>query len=155
MKWLLIILLFFFSSEAQEKQQPEARTKKEILGTPSVRLDQQHSKVIAVFHTIETGIKNCTVEDFDKDIGAMVTIDIGSDEPRYFSKNQAASVLSGYFSGRRPVSFEFSRIHEKGGAPYATGRFVYIQKGNQESVQVYVSLTRQESRWVINQFNIY
>jgi hypothetical protein len=155
MKWLLIILLFSFSSEAQVKQQSEARPQKEVLSTRSFQLDQQHSKVLAVFQTIENGIRKCAVEEFDRELGAMVTITIGSGERGYFSINQAASVLSGFFSGRRSVSFEFSRIHEKGGAPYATGRFVYIQKGNQESVQIYVSLIRQDSRWVINQFNIY
>ncbi|MGD1045826.1 MAG: DUF4783 domain-containing protein [Bacteroidota bacterium] len=155
MKWLFVILLFSFSSHAQVKQQSETFPPKEILGTPSIRLDQQHFKVLAVFQKIEYGIRMCTVEEFDGELGTMVSIAIGSGERGYFSMNQAASVLSGFFSGRRPVSFAFSRIHEKGNAPYATGRLVYVRKGNQESVQVYVSLTRQDSRWVINQFNIY
>jgi hypothetical protein len=155
MRWLFIILLFTFSSEAQVKQQFDARIKKNILDTPSVRVEPQHSKVSAVFKIIEYGIQKCAVEEFDNELGTMVSIAIGSSEHGYFSMNQAASVLSGYFSRRRPISFEFSRIHEKGAAPYATGRLIYIQKGNQESVQVYVSLTQQDSRWVVNQFNIY
>jgi hypothetical protein len=155
MRWLFIILLFSFSSDAQVKQHSEPRPQKEVFGMPSVRLDQQHSRVSAVFQTIENGIRKCAVKEFDKELGAMVTIAIGSGERGYFSMNQAASVLSEYFSGRKPISFEFTRIHEKGSTPYATGRLIYIQKGNQESVQVYVSLTRQDSRWVINQFNIY
>jgi hypothetical protein len=155
MRWLFVILLFTFSSEAQMKQRSETQTPKEVLDTPSVRLDQQRSKVLAVFKNIEYGIRKCVVEEFYKEFGTIVSITIGSGERGYFSMNQAQSVLTGYFSGRRPVSFEFSRIHENGITPYATGRLVYIQKGNQESVQVYVSLTRQDSRWVINQFNIY
>jgi hypothetical protein len=155
MRWLFFILLFTFPSEAQMKLQPDARIKKDILDTPSVRLDQQHSRKVAVFKIIEYGIQKCAVEEFDRDLGTLVSISIGSSERRYYSMHQAASVLSGYFSRRKPVSFEFSSIHEKGAAPYATGRLVYIQKGNQESVQVYVSLTKQDSRWVINQFNIY
>ena len=155
MKRMFVILLLFYSSEAQVRQISDVSQKKEIVGTPSTNLDQQHSKVLAVFKNIEYGIRMCTVEEFEGELCAMVSIAIGSGERRYFSMNQAVSVLSGYFSGRRPISFEFSRIHEKGAAPYATGRFVYIQKVNQESVQVYVSLTRQDSRWVINQFNIY
>jgi hypothetical protein len=156
MKWLIIvIMLFSFSSAAQVQQPSDARPKKEIPGTPSFRMDQQQSKKSAVFQHIENGIRKSTVEEFEKDLAALISIAIGSGQHGYFSKNQAASVLSGYFSGRRPVSFEFSRTHEQGAAPYATGRFVYVQKGNQESVQVYVSLTRQDSRWVISQFNIY
>jgi hypothetical protein len=155
MRWLLVILLFSFSSQAQVKQQSELHLLKEAPGTPSTRLDPQHSRVLDVFQNIEYGIRMCTVEEFKRELGTIVSIAIGSSERGYFSMNQAASVLSGYFSGRKSISFEFSRIHEKGNAPYATGRLVYIKKGNQESVQVYVSLTRQDSRWVINQFNIY
>ena len=155
MRWLLVILLFSFSSQAQVKQQSELHSLKEIPGTPSTRLDTQHSRVLDVFQNIEYGIRMSTVEEFKRELGTIVSIAIGSSERGYFSMNQAASVLSGYFSGRKSISFEFSRIHEKGNAPYATGRLVYIKKGNQESVQVYVSLTRQDSRWVINQFNIY
>ncbi len=155
MRWLLVILLFSFSSQAQVKQKSELHLIKEASGTESTILIQQYSKVLSIFHNIEYGIRMCTVEGFQRDLGAIVSIAIGSSERGYFSMNQAASVLSGYFSGRKSISFEFSRIHEKGNAPYATGRLVYVKKGNQESVQVYVSLTRQDSRWVINQFNIY
>jgi hypothetical protein len=155
MKWLFIIFFISFSSEAQVNQQSEVLQKKEMSSTPSVRLIQQASKVLSVFHSIENGIRKCTVEDFDKELGTTVSIAIGSGERGFFSMNQAASVISEFLSGRRPISFEFSRIHEKGPAPYATGRFIYVQKGRQESVQVYVSLTQQNSQWVINQFNIY
>jgi hypothetical protein len=155
MIWFFIILLFSFSSEAQVKHQSEDSPTREMNTTPSIRLVQQHSKVLAVFQNIENGIRKCSVEEFEKELGTIVSLAIGSSERGYFSMNQAASVISGYLSGRRPISFEFSRIHEKGAAPYATGRLVYVQKGNQESVQVYVSLARQDSRWVITQFNIY
>jgi hypothetical protein len=156
MKWLMVvIILFSFSSAAQVQQQSEARLKKEIPGRSSFSVSEQRSELMAVFQRIENGIRKSTVEEFEKELAALISIAIGSGPRGYFSKNQAASVLSGYFSVRRPVSFEFSRIQEQGAAPYATGRLVYIQKGNQESVQVYVSLTRQNSRWVISQFNIY
>ena len=155
MKWMFIIFFISFSSEAQVNQQSEVLQKKEMFSVPSVHLNQQPSKVLSVFHSIENGIRKCSVEDFEKELGTTVSLAIGSGERGFFSMNQAASVISEYFSGRRPISFEFSRIHEKGSAPYATGRLVYVQKGKQESVQVYVSLTRQDSRWTINQFNIY
>ncbi len=155
MRWLFIILFFSFSSEAQIRQQSVTAPQNGILDTISVHLNQKHSKELAVFQKIESGIRKCTVEEFDKELGTIVSIAIGSGERGYFSMNQAASVLSEYFSSRRPISFEFSRIHEKGPVPYATGRLVYVQKGNQESVQVYVSLTKQDSQWVICQFNIY
>jgi hypothetical protein len=154
MKWLLIIFLFSSILDAQVSQSSSPRqTKKTIV--PSVRLDKRNFKALTVFHKIEQGIRTCAVDEFENELAAMVAIAIGSSERGYFSTNQAVSVLTGYFSGLRSVSFDFSSIHEEGSAPYATGRLVYVQRGIQESAQVYVSLIRQESRWVVNQFNIY
>jgi hypothetical protein len=155
MKCLLAIVLFSSFSLAQVKQESESPLPKDTLRKPYTRLNQQHSRVLAIFQNIEHGLQMCTVETFDREFGTMVSIAIGSGERGYFSMNQAASVLTEYFSAHRPISFEFSHIYEKGNAPYATGRLVYVHKGNQGSIQVYVSLTRQDSRWVINQFNIY
>jgi hypothetical protein len=154
MKWLLVIFLFSSILDAQVRQSSPSRQTKEVIA-PSVRLDKRHSKVLAVFHKIEQGIRTCAVDEFENELATMVAIAIGSGERGYFSTNQAASVLAGYFSGLRSVSFDFSSIHEEGPAPYAIGRLVYVQRGIQESAQVYVSLTRQESRWVVSQFNIY
>jgi len=154
MRWLFVIILFF-SSEAQVKKQSEIFPPNDILIEPSSRLDQQNSKVLAIFQNVEYGIRTCRIEEFERELGTMISIAIGSGGRGYFSANQAASVLSEYLSVHKPILFEFSRIHEKGTVPYATGRLVYIRKGNQESSQVYVSLTKQDSRWIINQFNIY
>ena len=110
---------------------------------------------MAVLHQVELGIRTCTVDGYENELASMVAISIGSGERGYFSTNQALSVLASYFSGLHSVSFDFSSIHEAGSAPYATGRLVYVKKGIQGSAQVYVSLTRQESRWVVSQFNIY
>jgi hypothetical protein len=155
MKWLPVILLLSFTAVAQGKQSSVPRQAKESIPNSNVRIDKQHSDVSDILKKIEWGIKNGSVDEFEKELGIIVSIAIGSGERGYYSMNQAASMLSNYFSGRRPITFMFSRIHEKGSVPYATGRFVYVHKGNQESAQVYVSLTRQDSRWVINQFNIY
>ena len=155
MRWLFFITLLTFSLHAQSQQSSGAHQKKIIPDSPWVRQDQPYSRVQSLFKMIESGIATCNVDEFDQDLGTIVSITIGSGERRYYSKHQAASVLSEYFSKRKPVAFEFSRVHIKGSAPYATGRLVYVLKGNQESVQVYVSLTKQDSRWTVNQFNMY
>lgn len=137
------------------RQESAARQQEDTLRIPSVQPVLQHSPIDEVFRKVEQGIKISAVNEFEKELGAMVSVTIGTSEHGYYSVNQAASVLSGYFSGRRPLSFEFSRIHKKDSAPYATGRFIYVQKGIQESAQIYISLIQQDSTWVINQFNIY
>jgi hypothetical protein len=144
-----------FISEAQVKTKPMTSQADDTLVMPSVYSAVQHSPIAEIFRKVEQGLQNNAVDKFKKDLGEIVSMTISSGEYGYYSANQAVSVLVGYFSERRLVSFKFSRIHEKDSAPYATGRFIYVQKGIQKSAQVYVSLTQQDSLWVISQFNIY
>jgi hypothetical protein len=144
-----------FISEAQVKTQPGTSQADDTLVMPSVHSAVQPTPIAEIFQNVELGLQNNSVDKFKKELGEIVSMTISSGEHGYYSANQAVSVLVGYFSEHRLVSFKFSRIHEKDSAPYATGRFIYVQKGIQKSAQVYVSLTQQDSQWVISQFNIY
>jgi hypothetical protein len=153
MRWFLIILLMPFISEAQVKTQTVASQANDTLTSAHSAI--QRTLIAEIFRNVEQGLQNNTADKFKNNLGEIVSMTISSGEHGYYSANQAVSVLVGYFSERRLVSFRFSRIHEKDFAPYATGRFIYAQKGIQKSAQVYISLTQQDSRWVISQFNIY
>jgi hypothetical protein len=142
-------------SKAQVKTQPVTGHTDDTLALPSVNSIIRSTPIAEIFRKIELGLQNNTVDKFKKELGEIVSMTMSSGEHGYYSANQAVSVLVNYFSDRRLVSFGFSQIHEKDSAPYATGRFIYVQKGIQKSAQVYVSLTQQDSRWVISQFNIY
>jgi hypothetical protein len=108
-----------------------------------------------LLHRIELGIANASVETFSDAFGVSLSLSVGAAERGLFSANQAKAILSEYFSGRRITSFSFSRIKYSSINPYATGRIVFIMKGNQESAQVYVLLSLQSAHWKISQFNIY
>ena len=155
MRWFFVILLMSFISEAQVKTQRVTSQADDTLVIPSVHSAVQRSAIIEIFQNVEHGLQNNAVNKFNKELGEIVSMTISSGDHGYYSANQAVLVLAGFFSEHRPVSFKFSRIHEKGFAPYATGRFIYVQKGIQKSAQVYVSLTQLNSQWVISQFNIY
>jgi len=155
MRLVLFILLLSFIFEARVKTQLVTTQADDTLVISSTQSSDQRSPVIKIFQNVEYGLQNNVVDRFAKEFGEIVSMTISSGEHGYYSANQAVLVLIGYFSERRLVSFMFSRIHEKGSAPYATGRFIYVQRGIQKSVQVYVSLTREDSHWVISQFNIY
>jgi hypothetical protein len=144
-----------FISEAQVKTQPVTIQADDTLVIRSVHSTVQRSPIAEIFQNVEHGLQNNAVDKFKKRLGEIVSMTISSGEHGYYSANQAVSVLINYFSERRLVSFKFSRIHEKDSTPYATGSFIYVQKGIQKSAQVYVSLTQQDSQWVISQFNIY
>jgi hypothetical protein len=122
-----------------------------LLESKSIR----HSSIAEVFQKVEQGVKTNTLGTLGGEYAFIVSITIGAGEHGLYSLNQSKAILEGYFSERHTISFEFSKIQETAPSPYATGRFIFIQKGVQKSAQVYVSLTQQDSRWVISQFNIY
>jgi hypothetical protein len=155
MKFLLFIFVLPIVSVAQVNNQLDTRPSDDTLVVPVVQPVVEATPLAELFRKIEHGLQTASVDAFESEFSVVVSVTIGSGVRGYYSANQAASILSAYISDRRLVSFEFSQIHETGSLPYATGRLVYIQKGVQGSAQVYVSLTQQESLWVITQFNIY
>jgi len=137
--------------EAQERMAvPPA---KNIVRTKSEIKRQQEADDL--FHRIEQGIVNGSVENFSDAFALSLSLSVGNVERGLFSANQAKAILSEYFSARRMTGFSFSRVKYTAVNPYATGRIVFIQKGNQESAQVYVLLSLQNAHWKISQFNIY
>ena len=155
MKLTILISLLFFYPIAQVLENNLSCQVKDSLVTSATTKENSGDKVRDIFQKVEKGIKTGKIDEYEKEMDNLVSITIGPNEHGYYSTNQALSILHGYFAERRPVSFGFSKIHETGTSPYATGRFVYLQKGIRESAQVYVSLTFQDSIWVIGQFNIY
>jgi hypothetical protein len=155
MKRLLFILLVSGVLEAQVKTQPVNLKADSLLNISSSNSPAPQSPVADILKKVEFGLQINSLEKFNNYLGDIVSITISSGEQGYYSANQALSVLTNYFSERRLSSIKFSTIYEKGAMPYATGRFIYTQKGIRKSAQVYVSLTRQDSLWVISQFNIY
>jgi hypothetical protein len=155
MKRLLFILLVSNVLEAQVKTQPAILQADSLLNISSANSSARQSPIVEVLKKVEFGLQANSIEKFKNELGEIVSITISSGEQGYYSANQALSVLANYFSERQLKSISFSTICEKGAMPYATGRFIYIQKGTRKSAQVYVSLTRQDSLWVISQFNIY
>ena len=158
MKLLLATLLLFVAieSSAQVRLPPQRRMKRDSLiehGLP--RLDPRQVAVRSFLGQIEHGIITSSLTSSSAHFASQVLVNISGGESGYFSSNQVLSVLQNYFSGRKPVVFHFSRFNYQGSAPYATGRLTFVNKGSQESAQIYVSLEHRDSRWVISQFNIY
>ena len=115
----------------------------------------QSPEARALLQRIERGILGGSAEAFNANFGKQVSMTIAGAESGYYSSGQAFLILQNFFSARKPTQFSFSRINDTLASPYATGRLSFIRRGNRESVQVYVSLARQETQWVITQFNIY
>lgn len=158
MKTLISLLMLLALTEALAQMRPVQQQKTEgdsVIGRGVEPPDYKQGDVKSIFKKIEESISKSTLTSSPAFFGSQVYVNISGGENGYFSANQVVSVLQNYFSSRKAVSFSFSRLNEQGSTPYATGRFTFITKGNKESVQIYVSLTLQESKWVVSQFNIY
>lgn len=116
---------------------------------------RQSPEATALLRKVERGILGGSVELFNASFAKQVSMTISGGESGYYSGGQASLILQNFFSIRKPTQFTFSRMNDSVASPYATGRLSFIRRGTKESVQVYVSLTRQDSEWVITQFNIY
>lgn len=107
-----------------------------------------------VFDDVETGIREGRPGAFAQHFGPQVQIHLRGFEGGYVSSAQAYYVLEDFFQGRRPVGVRLTTFGDTGGAPYASGSAVFNARGNRESAQIYVSLSRLQGRWTVGQINI-
>jgi hypothetical protein len=153
---ILAVCLLHQDVVAQNRPlRPEQRSSH--LVPPSIvpQQDSQRTSEAGIFTEIEAAIAEGSVSILETYLAGQVYISISGGESGYFSAKQAAAILQNYFLHRKPVSFSFSRVSEQGPIPYATGRLLFTSKGNRDSAQMYVSLSRHETRWVLAQLNIY
>jgi len=157
MRWILIVLILVALNESYSQIRPENRERlyPALRDKESRVTEAQIQKVRTLFQTIEEGIVKGDIGKFSGNFDKQIFVNITRGESGYFSSDQASSLLQHYLGTRKVVSFEFSRLSEKGLTPYATGRLVTIYRGGLESAQVYVSCSWQATGWVIGQFNIY
>jgi hypothetical protein len=120
-----------------------------------VSLPVKNQDIGGILKIIEEAIGTGSVNKMEKYFGMVVSVTIGQEIQGYYSKGQAISVLTGYFSNCKPISFEFSEIDKNASSPYAAGRLLYQKEANRGIAQIYVALTLQDSTWVITQLNIY
>jgi hypothetical protein len=116
--------------------------------------DLESSSPSELFTLVETAVRSADVASLAKSFGRQVYVNLKGGESGYFSANQASYILQSFFTPRRPLSFSFSTIQLEGD-PFATGSGTFLLKGTRETLQLYVSVSRQGDRWVISQFNVY
>lgn len=151
----LLALLVAAQLSAQTKSRlvpPKANTLQQRSSpSPSV----QDPEVQRVFRSVQEAIATGSTAVLRGYFGEQVSLNLQRVESGVYSANQAASILGTYFAARQTVSFSFSRMSDSGPSPYGTGRLTFLHRGNRQSVQVYVSLSRRGSTWVVSEFTVY
>jgi hypothetical protein len=108
-----------------------------------------------VFDAFQRGLVGGDVSAFSAYLAPQVYLNLRGAESGYFSANQAYYVLQDYLGARRVRAFQFTTYGDSDSSPYATGPGRIESRGNTDQVQVYVSLSKSGSRWVLGQINIY
>ena len=120
-----------------------------------IKTEKIQKQVSIVFNDVESGLVSNSVNFAAKHFSRQIYISLQGAESGYFSMNQAMYILENYFTARKVINFKFTTTKLSGEVPYATGGGYFTLKGKQDLFQVYISLAKNDSRWVITQFNVY
>ncbi len=154
MRTLIALVLFGSAALSQNVPQSVKETAAKD-GRGGTAQTQQSGQVRSLFNSVESALAAGDVGSLSAQFAKQVSMTIRGSESGFFSSAQALTILKKFFSTRKPAQFSFSRVNDSVPHPYATGRLDFTLRGSKESVQVYVSLARLDSGWVISQFNIY
>ncbi len=158
---LAMVACPFHLALSQQKEVPKERKKEPVsplIRPQPVREEDSTAKQRDqrnILNEIQNGISKGDAAILSPHFGSQVYISLKGSEGSYYSANQALFVLQNFFSLHRPISFAFSTRGESDEIPFATGRGYFNARGVRESVQIYVSLTQYEGRWVVAEFNVY
>ena len=123
-----------------------------LTGKTDTKKDAQQEELI--FKEIESGIKDGNVERISKYFGQQTYFSFSNGVNGYYSSNQAFYVVEDFFKLYRVTSFKLDNIKSDKNHSYATGKYNYDNKGQRSTAQVYISLKKIGTNWIITQFTI-
>jgi hypothetical protein len=149
---LLILVLAVASSEAQVRQPRNA-----LRGTVQDRLvpsPQSQESLRTTVREVEDGLRASSTTVLAASLAPSVQLALPGLGRGDYSSNQAAQLLSGFFS-RRPVrSASIDRLEATVASPYASGTLVASDNGR-DTLRLYLSFASVESRWLITHVSLY
>jgi len=120
-----------------------------------LKIPPQRPGVVKVFEEVEKGILDGNVKNFSTYFSRQLYVNLRGGENGYYSANQVFYLLQNFFGARRTLHFKFTTYGETDNVPYGTGGGTFTIRGNRETFQIYVALTKLKDRWLIAQFNAY
>lgn len=150
--FFLILALAVSTSEAQVRQPRNAlrSTLQERLA-PS---PQAQESLRTTVREVETALRASTTTALTGSLAPTVQLALPGLGRGDYSSNQAAQLLSGFFT-RRPVrSASIDRLEAAVASPYASGTVVVSGDGR-DTLRLYLSFATVESRWLITHVSLY
>jgi hypothetical protein len=138
---ILLIIILASISYSQELNH-STRTHKD------TQADEQ------IFTEIESAINNADINKVSKYFGQKTYFSLTNGINGYYSSNQAFYVLKDFFEVYKVTSFKLDHIKNDKNNSYATGKYYYDNNGKRSSAQVYLSVKKVGSNWIITQLTI-
>jgi hypothetical protein len=107
-----------------------------------------------IFKEIESGIKDADVKRISKYFGQQTYFSFSNGINGYYSNNQAFYVLEDFFEVYKVISFKFDYIKFDKNNGHATGNYNFDNKGQRSTSNVYISIKKIGTNWIITQFTI-
>ena len=107
-----------------------------------------------IFNEIESGIKEAKVDRISKYLGPQTYFSFSNGINGYYSNNQAFYVLEDFFNVYKVTAFKFDYVKTERNNGHATGKYNYDNRGQRSTAQVYISLKKIGTNWIITQFTI-
>lgn len=87
-------------------------------------------------------------------LGQRIYLNLFTGINGYYSNEQAFIILSTFFETHTPITFTFSSRNFSICNPYGFGPLTFERRGRRGSAEIFISLSRSDDRWVINQITI-
>lgn len=151
----ILIALASLAAQAQERTRLVPQKSLRMPDKTNEQPDAGDPAIDSMLASIESALRASSPGSLRSMFADRIAMNIRGLESGTYSVNQAISILEQYFSSRNALSFSFSRKDFSGVQPFATGRLAYNKRGARESAQVYVAFVKQETHWVVSEFNLY
>ncbi|MBI5464173.1 MAG: DUF4783 domain-containing protein [Ignavibacteriales bacterium] len=157
MKKLFVMICVVVVQECLAQRRPIAKPEqRKMLADPRTSArEEQHPEVHGIFKRVAEILASESVQNLVPMMAQAVDVGVPAAEKNLYSANQASAVLSRYLAKRKTSSFQFTSVHDRGQAPFASGSLTFSSAEGVRVMQIYVGLTQWNGRWVINQFNVY
>ena len=107
-----------------------------------------------IFDEIEAGILNNDVKSISQYFSSQPYISLINGVNGYYSSNQAYYIIEDFFKTFKVVDFSFTEKKTEESVSFGKGKYYFEKKGKRESANLYITLTKQGSRWYITQISI-
>jgi hypothetical protein len=117
--------------------------------------DSVNVEIATIFNAVENGVTKANIKLFSQHFAKQVSLNLNNQGNAYYSANQSYYILQNYFDTHKVRLFKFSKQNASDTSPYATGGGLLRGRPANDVFQIFISLTFEDNRWVISQFNMY